>query len=200
MQMYKVFINDHLIRLLSEAPIKETRQGLLTVYDASQNEVQILVESLFNETEKLEIDLIYHDLESAWAEFQASFKIVKAAGGVIWNENGEKLLIYRLNKWDLPKGKMEKGESPKESAIREVEEECDLKDLEIQEELRSTYHMYQMGTATILKVTHWFSMLAKGNLDVKPQTEEGITKVEWVSESELSKVRANTYRSLLELI
>lgn len=119
---------------------------------------------------------------------------------MVRNQNGEKLLIKRLDKWDLPKGKMEQGESPQETAIREVEEECSLSSLKIIDQLQSTYHMYMLGDEMILKKTFWFNMEAKGDISVRPQTEEGITEVKWFAENDLAKAREQTYRSLIALI
>ena len=198
--MYKVFINEHLLRLQSEAPEFDLENSEFAVYEAAENEIQLIVESLFNEKESIRMFLIYKNLNAGWTKFQKVFKIIEAAGGVVSNKNDERLFIHRLGKWDLPKGKMEAGESPEEAAIREVEEECGLRDLEIISNLPNTYHMYKLGSDTILKRTYWFKMRANGKIDIQPQTEEGITEVAWISENELDRVRENTYKSLIELV
>ena len=198
--MYKVFINAHLIRLMSEELPLEDDGSHLCIIDPSQNELEILVETLFMSQNQLDIELVSNDLEGLWSTFQSTFSIIEAAGGVVRNQSGDKLLIKRLGKWDLPKGKMEKGERPDESALREIKEECGLSSLEIINELAPSYHVYRLGKLSILKKTYWFKIEAKGDIAVNPQTEEGITEVAWFSDKDLSKARENTYRSLEDLI
>jgi len=90
-----------------------------------------------------ELFLFHVDLETLWKEFKWFFKIEKAAGGLVTNQNDETLFIFRFDKWDLPKGKIEKGEKKKEAAIREVEEECGISGLTIEKKLQKTYHIFQ---------------------------------------------------------
>jgi 8-oxo-dGTP pyrophosphatase MutT (NUDIX family) len=198
--MYKVFINAHLIRLLPKDVIIQDEKSHLAVFDPSRSELQILVDCLFKEQNAFDVELYSDDPDDLWSTFESSFKIIEAAGGMVLNQRGEKLLIKRLGRWDLPKGKMEKGESPEDSAIREVEEECGLGSLKIVGKLEPTFHMYQLGELKILKKTHWFRIEAQGDLSVIPQIEEGISEVRWFAEKELPEARRSTYRSLEELI
>ncbi|HVU84160.1 MAG TPA: NUDIX domain-containing protein, partial [Puia sp.] len=91
-------------------------------------------------------------------ENEPTSRIVRAAGGLIQNGRGEVLFMYRRNKWDLPKGKIDPGESPEECALREVKEETGIPDVELMEFLLITHHTYEAGTQSILKETHWFRM------------------------------------------
>mgnify|MGYP001172252366 CR=1 FL=1 len=110
------------------------------------------------------------------------------------------LFIYRLGKWDLPKGKLEKGENIKECAIREVEEECHINELKIIKELPSTYHCYPYKKSWAFKTTFWYKMTSNYKGVLIPQTEEGIEKVEWLNKEELTKVQGNTYLSIKEVL
>lgn len=122
------------------------------------------------------------------------YDLVKAAGGIVRNEENKLLHIYRLKKWDLPKGKMEKGESSRLCAVREIKEECNV-DAIIQEKICTTYHTYSFRNRRALKKTKWYLMT--GNNDhLIPQKEEGIERVEWIAESDLSIVVRNTYSSI----
>lgn len=121
----------------------------------------------------------HNDLEKLWADFRAHFREIDAAGGLVRNENNEYLLIYRKGKWDLPKGKLDKGETPQQAALREVEEECGAHDLKIGEELSPSYHTYEQNGVRILKKTYWFEMISDQE-EFTPETEEDIEKVEWV--------------------
>lgn len=125
-------------------------------------------------------------------------KVIFAAGGIVKNEKNEILMIYRLDKWDFPKGKMEDEESFEETAIREVEEETGLHDLAIQEELPATFHIYQLQGKTILKETHWYKMTAPYQTLI-PQTEEDITKAVWIPMEQVSEKLSNSYATLRDL-
>ena len=85
------------------------------------------------------------------------FKIIDAAGGVVSNEKGKRLLIYRLKKWDLPKGKLDKGENFKMAAIREVEEETGVK-VKLKKSITTTWHTYTIRNNPILKRNKWYAM------------------------------------------
>ncbi len=135
-----------------------------------------------------------------WEIFISDYAFIEAAGGLVKNTNGDTLFIKRLGKWDLPKGKIDKGEDAKGAALREVEEECGISGLSIIGELVPTYHTYKRGGEKILKKTHWFEMLYKGDKPLKPQTEEGITEVRWFRENEMKMVLDNTYNSIRELL
>jgi 8-oxo-dGTP pyrophosphatase MutT (NUDIX family) len=133
-------------------------------------------------------------------KFKKNFKFIYAAGGLI-QKDGKYLFIYRLNKWDLPKGKLEMGEEPKEAAIRECEEECGISNLTIINELESTYHIYAYKGTYALKQTFWYSMSTNYQGVLIPQTEEGISNVEWLSQEEIdTKVISNTYPAILKLL
>ena len=143
---------------------------------------------------------LYHsDLEFLWKEFKKKFKIIEAAGGVVLNHKKEILFIYRLDKWDLPKGKVEKGESLQETAIREVQEECGISELTLKNFISTTYHIYEEKGKQILKVSHWYAMHSETE-EFIPQLEEDITKVEWKDSKGIKKAIENTYPNIKLLI
>ncbi len=141
--------------------------------------------------------ILYHsDIKLLWKIFKSHFKIEKAAGGLVKNQKGEMLFIYRFDKWDLPKGKIEKGESKNDAAIREVEEECGVEGLVIQKKLQKTYHIFQRNGCEILKITYWYAMETEFRGRLKPQLEEGITKVVFKDDEEVKKALENTYENI----
>lgn len=140
------------------------------------------------------------DVEKSWKAFFDQFEFVQAAGGVVVNENGQLLFIFRNGKWDLPKGKVEKGESLDEGALREVTEECAIANLELVAPLCTTWHTYIQQGEPMLKATEWYVMKHLGNEQPKPQAEEGITETRWFFLNELEVVRSNTYPSVLDVI
>src|SRR5215218_6550882 len=107
-------------------------------------------------------------------------KKIIAAGGIVENENGEILFQFRRGVWDLPKGKLDDGESLEECAVREVEEETGLKKVELEEFLLATYHTYHENGKQVLKESHWYKMRADGRQELTPQTSEDISEVKWV--------------------
>ena len=128
------------------------------------------------------------------------FKVIVAAGGVIENEAGEILFIFRNGKWDLPKGKAEEGESAEETALREVFEECGVK-VKINALLASIWHTYTHKSKEVLKCTFWYTMQNLDNSAQMPQLEEGIEKIAWLSQNEIpEKIYPNTYASIIETL
>ena len=127
-------------------------------------------------------------------------ELIKAAGGLVKSAEGNYLFIFRNKKWDLPKGKVEKGERMKEAAQREVEEECGVRIQTNDEKLCKTYHVYVLNNKLVLKKTNWYSMTVKGEPKLIPQKEEGITKAVWLSEIELNPVLKNTYPSIVQVL
>ena len=144
---------------------------------------------------KDEIVFYHHDLDTLWNEFKAEFKVIKAAGGIVTNELKQLLFIYRHDKWDLPKGKIEKGETLQDAAIREVKEECGFRNLSLKRQVSTTYHIYEEKGRQILKISYWFTMFSSDK-DLVPQVEEGITAVEWVDKTKTAKIFRNTYPNI----
>ncbi|MBC5991478.1 NUDIX hydrolase [Pontibacter cellulosilyticus] len=126
------------------------------------------------------------------------FKIVKAAGGLVVKD-GKILMMYRLGVWDLPKGKLDKKEKVKEGAVREVEEECNIK-VEVIEKLPKTWHSYAYKGKKILKKTSWFLMSCSDDSLMKPQAEEFIEEVRWMTPEEVLAVLPNAYTSIAFIV
>lgn len=133
---------------------------------------------------------------SEWCDFIQNYTIIEASGGIVLNNNHEVLMIYRLNKWDFPKGKVEAEETLEEAALREVSEETGISNLIITGFLPSTYHTYYLNNLHVLKITHWFKMDCSNNINLTPQEEEDITKAAWFP---IQKVRHNLSDSYLSL-
>lgn len=128
----------------------------------------------------------------------ATKTIIKAGGGVVINPEGQILMIFRRGKWDLPKGKLEEGESIEKCALREVQEECGIDNLVLGEFLCITRHEYQERGEELLKESHWFMM--RGSGAPTPQSEEDITVARWVSIDELPELMENSYPTIREVL
>jgi 8-oxo-(d)GTP phosphatase len=125
---------------------------------------------------------------------KSRFTVIKAAGGVV--TKGQKtLFIFRLGKWDLPKGKFDRGETAEECAVREVEEECAIK-VKLGPEICKTWHTYTHNRKSILKKTYWFAMENLNDSAMKPQKEEGIDDIRWLTHHEAKVALVNSYPSM----
>lgn len=140
------------------------------------------------------------DLDLLKKDFFRLFTIVEAAGGLVQNDKKEYLLIHRRGHWDLPKGKIDKGETKEQAAIREVEEETGLKNIKLGKQISTTYHTYHEFGKFILKPSYWFAMKVSGEQDIKPQTEEDIMEIKWVKQADMNHYFSNMYASVRELL
>lgn len=153
------------------------------------------VENIFELSAPCEI--LTESPKTEFKNFKKHFKFIRAAGGIVEFEN-KYLFIHRLGKWDLPKGKMDEGEKPKITALREIEEECGLQGHYVVQKVCNTYHTYKLNGEAILKKTYWYYLKVDG-LDssaMKPQTEEGITDLKWLPIEDFHLVRKNTFESI----
>ena len=140
------------------------------------------------------ITFLVKDQQATVKAIKQQFKIIKAAGGVV--KKGDKvLMIYRLGKWDLPKGKLEAKEKPLEGGVREVEEECNVR-VVARQKICHTWHTYSRNKKKILKKTHWFVMDCTDDSAMRGQLEEDITEVRWMTREEVRQALYNSYFSI----
>jgi 8-oxo-dGTP pyrophosphatase MutT (NUDIX family) len=125
---------------------------------------------------------------------------IQAGGGLVENERREVLFIFRRGKWDLPKGKLDEGESLEQCAIREVEEETGVGQLQLIRFLLITEHEYVERGMKILKETHWWLMKTVGSQTLIPQTEEDITGIKWIGSANFNLVLQNTYPAIVDVL
>jgi 8-oxo-dGTP pyrophosphatase MutT (NUDIX family) len=194
--MYKVFVNEKKLLLSKQS---ENLEKTIGYENATTLEIAL---DLLENTSVKELNVFGENIDGIWEEFRKLFRIIEAAGGVVNNPDGDILFIRRLGKWDLPKGKMEKGESREESAIREIEEETGLSDVELIRFINTTFHIYvERNGDKVLKCTHWFEMNFSGEDTSKPQVEEGITEVAWKNTSQIEhEVFPSTFKNIKLII
>ncbi len=189
--MYKVFVNDKPI--IFTTSIKNEEDYPVYVYKNT------IIDELIYKLKLGKLKGVYlfsNDLENHWQSFKINLKVITAAGGLVLNDENEILFIYRGNKWDLPKGRIEKGEEIEETAVREVEEECGIKNLSIKKKLINTYHLFVQKGEHRLKETHWYLMHSNYKGKLIPQTEEGITNVLFKGKNDTEKALNNTYLNI----
>ena len=192
--MYKVFINNKCIFLVENQNIFNNREGKVHQFSSTEDLMTTLDE--FEKDKKFENLCLIGKPE----KILSSFEKIEAAGGLVKKNNDQILFIFRYGKWDLPKGKMEKGESISETAIREVTEETGVSGLEIIKELSPTYHTYKLNGKRILKITSWFEMSFKDDTHILPQKIEDITVVKWLNIKDIPWAMRNSYSSIIELL
>ena len=198
--MYKVFFNDRTVYFgddFSKAFVKH--KGLFYRYN-NIHELSELVGVFEALTEINNLYIFHEDMVELFEEFKACFKVIEAGGGLVMNERGEFLSIFRNGVWDLPKGKLEKGQDFASAALREVEEETGLHGIQIVDPLMSTYHTYILKGKHILKKTRWFEMRYAEKEAPVLQTEEGITDYSWVTPGRTGKIRENSHASILDVL
>jgi len=199
--MYQVFIDEHSISIGEKRKSNQQFESIFEMNEPNVDDLNFVIDWLLKERESTQhVFLNTKNVEELWNLFQAQFKLIQAAGGKVINSENEILFISRLGKWDLPKGKIESGETPEVAAIREVEEECGISNLKILEILSPTFHVYGQNEKKHLKKTFWYRMSYEGNETLVPQLEERIAKAEWVNAGNLTEQLSNTYSSLKKII
>lgn len=196
--MYKVFIEN--IPVLFQKELTKPEK-LLTKFGPTLNSADYssFVSALKKSKSKdLRMPLV-EDL--GFPYFFKDFTFIEASGGIVHHKkNNAYLFIYRLNRWDLPKGKIEADETSQFAAHREIEEESGIKGLRLQRHLTNTFHTYNLYGKHWIKKTYWYYFEYDGNLELHPQKEEAITAAEWLKKSELSTVIDNTYGSIKDVL
>lgn len=186
--MYKVFVNEAPLILTNK--LSETANGkyFLLNGEAINEAIAALAKK------KLPEAYIYHpNHEEILKKFTKEIPLYVAGGGVVTNDEGKVLFIYRNDKWDLPKGKVDKGETIERAALREVEEETGVTGLEIENFLRTTYHIFKTSGIYRLKEVHWFAMKTSFKGELVGQKSEGIEKVKWKGPKKIKKALENSY-------
>jgi 8-oxo-dGTP pyrophosphatase MutT (NUDIX family) len=195
--MIKIFINDKPLLLVQQKPLQNNPEMPVMAFNEQD------INTYFKHCESLSskgLVLIAPNPELAFLSFKKQLVCIEAAGGAVFNNLGRLLMIKRMGKWDLPKGKIDAGETKEMAAIREVEEECGITHLQILKPLTTTYHTYKMHNHRFLKITHWFFMFSQFTGKLVPQKEEQITDVVWMNVNELDTSEIDTYNSIRSLL
>jgi len=196
----KIFMNDRVV-VLTDKNIKSPATNDERVYVFVNKEALAKRLERFEKSNDKRLYIIHPDLDELFGQIARCFRYIEAAGGVVSLPDGRILLIERLGKWDLPKGKTEKGESLQETALREVVEECGLKTSpKITGELTHTFHTYHRDGRHVLKHTAWYTMRYDGDENLHPQFDEDITRAVWLPQDRLNIVVENTYESIKQVL
>lgn len=175
---------------------RDQLKGKVFLMYPSKNQIREILQQIIKleVSEALEVFCLIKGLKSTKNAILEDFEVIKAAGGLVTKED-KILMIYRLKKWDLPKGKVEKGEKRKEAAVREVEEECSIQ-VNLKRKLCTTWHYYVSHNTPILKQTKWYLMTCIADHKMKPQMEEDIEDLKWMNENEVTQILDQTYNTI----
>lgn len=199
-QMISIYIKERPV-YLTDSKIQYDNSIEILDFDLHPEKLTNLIEAFENESTETNVALVYSsNLKKLFSAFCQSYKIIEAAGGLVFNDEHKLLAILRNGIWDLPKGKVEKGESCEDAALREVEEECGLKKIKLIKFLTKTYHTYfdPRKKRRVLKISHWYEMKSKSE-QLSPQTEEGIEAAVWLDLNEL-KAKKPIYNNILLIL
>ncbi|MEX1131852.1 MAG: NUDIX domain-containing protein [Flavobacteriales bacterium] len=197
---YDVYIEGKPLVIAEAPPFSALPLQWLCMRVDHESEIQAAVQLLTHNEGIKGIHLFSAGEQPLWKLFKEGYIRVKAAGGVVLDEQGRLLAIRRLGKWDLPKGKVEKGEAIDAAALREVQEECGIQELQLLDPLMSTWHTYVRNGKQHLKRTEWFLMRSSSKEALVPQVEEDIEEVRWVGLDEAELIKEDTYPSLLPVL
>jgi 8-oxo-dGTP pyrophosphatase MutT (NUDIX family) len=197
-QMIKIILNNKRIFLAEDhrSMIDQFRlTNAFIIFDLTREKTSDLIDTLL--ISEIEDAIIVGDIDKNLEIIKSSLKVIQAGGGVVFNNRNELLFIYRRKRWDLPKGKLDRGETIERCAKREVTEETGIRNLEIVRHLCNTYHLY-LEDKMILKETYWYLMFTE-DYRLTPQYEEGIKKSIWVHKNNIRFQLRNTYPSIVDI-
>ena len=192
--MYKVFVNQKEIILTSTAPKGKGVKVLPLKSTPFKNIIRII-----RTTRVKRLYLTHDNPKKLLSGFKKKLPVTIAAGGVVQHEEGKLLFIYRKKRWDLPKGRVDKGETLEGAAKREVKEETGVKKIKVGKPAGVTYHVFKRNNRYQLKETHWFFMKTSYEGVLTPEIKEDITKTTWKNKSKTAKAIKNTYPNIEDL-
>ncbi len=202
--MYKIYINETPLFLVNDqaAALPHSSDQLLVAHYPGRSKFLLHYIDMLEKSNRFEaVYLLHKNVKQLFKDFRHLYKRINAAGGLVLNPAGEALLIYRRGHWDLPKGKIEKGERKRVAAVREVMEETGIEELEIVGKLGKTMHTYRLaGGRRVLKYNYWYMMKSTQQTGLHPQVEEDIEQVVWMPVSQALAGARPMYGSIRDVL
>jgi len=201
--MYTIYINEVPLIICTKAVEDQLdyEADLFTVHSYNRGRKGLFnyIDAFEKSSDRVGVILTVENPDRTFQQFCSIYRVIEAAGGLVFNKEKELLAIFRRGNWDLPKGKIENGETIEEAAVREVQEETGIHNIKLKKKLGVTYHTYSTKKyKRVLKVSHWFKMTTK-DIEVTPQTEEDIEKVEWVDMYDFIEEYTPMYKNILDI-
>lgn len=107
------------------------------------------------------------------------------SGGIIFRRakqtNRLEILLIQdaKNRWTIPKGHVEEGEEPKQTAKREIQEETGLQEMKVMNWLGKVNFRYRRGHTLVLMTMHIYLVHGLGDTD-KLQGEDWLSDIKWL--------------------
>ncbi len=202
--MYKIYINDSPMILCPTDKVSfvknQDRKQLIVRYSGKKKTLLNYIDMMEKGDDYDEVVIYSAEFKTMKDDLKSLYKVILAAGGLVLNEEGEILFIFRRGFWDLPKGKIESSEKKKMAALREVREETGVQHMSIGGKIGVSNHSYRNSSdKRILKVSHWYLMNTYKQETV-PQTEEDIVKAEWMTLEKFYSEERPVYSNILEIL
>ena len=197
--MHKIYFEKRCMIICPPEEQAMTDPNAILFNIGSSADIHALVEMMEISDSLYRVYIPTDNVESTYRMICAEFREVNAGGGLVSNRRGDYLLISRNGLWDLPKGHQDPDEDISVTALREVQEETGIDQLQLRDLICITDHCYRRDGIWHLKHTWWYDMLYTDPTDLTPQREEDITKASWIAKSSLPPFLRNTYPSILEV-
>lgn len=203
-QRYKIYVNGRPVFLgtpdsIGELGLFPAKNVFVAPYLGKRKSIKQYLD-LLDKNKAVELVALYaENADQLWQDFQSCFRLIEAAGGLVRNAQGELLVFYRRGSWDLPKGKIDPGETPEQAAVREVQEETGLQHVTLGDFAGATWHTYDLKGERILKKTWWYYMQTTDS-QVVPQTEEDIEEIRWVQQEAWLASGVEVYGSIRDIL
>lgn len=202
--MYKIYINETPVILVASSALDKqppfSKDTFHIRYTGNPKALLQPIDMLEKGRPLQSVIVYYEDIDALWTDFRDLYKVLPAAGGLVFNPHQHLLMIFRRGFWDLPKGKIDSGETPAQAALREVEEETGAQSLKLQDFLTHTYHTYRdKSERRILKETYWYRMTAPDQALIA-QSEEDIEIASWQDARLLLESAPPIYRNIEDLL
>jgi len=199
----KVYIQETPLYLCQKASdlglYMDSSKVLISKYSGKNKHLLNHIDLLEKNNKLLAVVIEYPDVDILIGDFLNLFKVLSAAGALVTNEQGDYLMIHRLGFWDLPKGKIEKGESIRSAAVREIEEETGARDVMLKRYLLTTFHTYKIDKKRYLKKTYWYAATAPKQ-ELVAQAEENIEQAIWMSFDKIDVNQDPIYNNILDVV
>jgi 8-oxo-(d)GTP phosphatase len=191
--LYTIYVENNKLIITTDATIAP--DNAIIVQGKYDSKVLLEQVSKFKKDAYIICNKLYEGIEG----FKRQLPKILAGGGLVTNALGELMFIYRRGKWDLPKGKLDKGETISQCAVREVMEETGLQEVQLQDFFAHSFHIYKHIKKWYFKQTDWYLMQTQ-NTETNPQAEEGIEKIVWLAKGNFAEIINNTYKNIEDLL
>lgn len=198
--MYKIYVNQKCMVLGKNFNEFSEMHDCSRINATDITDYYALAEDFLQQSQNLNVLIKCQNSEKEFKRFMASFKLIRAAGGLVKNKHKEFLLIFRHGLWDLPKGKIDKGEKDEEAAKREVTEETGINRLQITSKLAISYHLFLQKDRLALKECVWYKMHTDSCKEPVPEVKEGITKAVWLTSESVKVLLPDSFRSVADVL